>query len=149
MIQRARNCTVTMDGAVVCSIERGILCYVAFDPTDKDGDADWIAHKALSIFYWPAEDGTPWKRGVVDIGGDVVVVVDEMLRADCDSASQPSLQTMPQPEPEAMYAKLIAKMEKGYSAEKIHATPFAGRKTLDFINDGPLTLNIDSHRRRD
>ena len=149
-IQRARNCVVTVNGEVVCQIASGILCYVGFYKNDKDGDADWIARKALSMFYWPAEDDTPWKRGVIDMGGDVVVVCEPGLIASVDFTDKPSYENVMEADPtKEMFTKLIQKMQKIYPGDKIHGIPIDGRKTIDFINDGPLTLSIDSYRRRE
>lgn len=149
-LQKVKNCVIKINGEIVCNIENGILCFIGFHKNDKDGDADWIARKALSMFYWPAEDDTPWKRGVIDVDGDVVVVSEPGLVATVDFDNKPSFENvMNEAETSKMYNKLIAKLAASYKTEKIHAIPLNEKKTMEFINDGPLTLSIDSYRRRD
>lgn len=149
-LQKVKNCVIKVDGEIVCSIENGILCFIGFHKDDKDGDADWIARKALSMFYWSAEDDTPWKRGVMDVNGDVVVVSEPGLLATVDFDNKPSFENvMSEADTSVMYNKLVEKMKKSYKPEKVHAIPLDKKKTLEFINDGPLTLSIDSYRRRD
>lgn len=149
MIQRLSSCTVVSGGTTLCKVGRGLLCFVGFHMDDKDGDVEWISRKATSVCFWPDDDGKPWKRGVIDIDGDIVVVVEPGLIATCDG-DRPSTDSVLEPSAATpVFARLVSKIQALYKVDKVHAIPIDSPKTLDFANDGPVTFTVDSFHRRD
>jgi D-tyrosyl-tRNA(Tyr) deacylase len=152
-VQRLDSVTVLLNGSVICHFEKGILCFVGFHKNDKAGknaDVDWIGSKVVSMFYWEADDGTPWKKGIADIQGSILVVPEPGLLASVDNSDQPNFDDVMPPEAAAQaYAKLLAKIKSAYIADKVFGVPFGERVQLDFVNAGPVTISIDSFHRRD
>jgi D-tyrosyl-tRNA(Tyr) deacylase len=149
-LQRIRSAIVKLGGEILYEVGQGLLCFIAVHKNDKPGDAEWIARKALTMFFWDAENGTPWKMGVSDVGGDVVVLVEPGLLADVNTSETPVLDELKDPlGTKQLYDKVVAEMKSGYSAERIKSVEGDGRVDLDFVNDGPVTLNLDSFHRRD
>jgi D-Tyr-tRNAtyr deacylase len=133
------------------TIGQGILCFIAVHKNDKDGDAEWIARKALSMFYWESDDGTPWKKGVTDLGGDVIVVSDPGLLANVTGDAPVFDEAMNAEGTKRLYDRVISHMKAFYTAgpEKIREVGSDVKIDLDFVNDGPVTLTLDSFHRRD
>jgi D-tyrosyl-tRNA(Tyr) deacylase len=149
-IQRVANCIVFVGDDLLCRIEQGILCFVGFHKNDKDGDADWIGKKALSMFYWDSDAGVPWKKGIAESGASVVVVPEPGLIASIDFDDRPNFEeVMPTASATQLYEKLIAQMKRNYAADKVFGVPFEKPKRLDFLNSGPVTISVDSFHRRD
>jgi D-Tyr-tRNAtyr deacylase len=85
-VQRVTETTVLVAGEVVFRIGRGILCFVGIHKNNKDGDADWIAQRLLSMFYLEADYSTHWKKGIPEIQGEVVLPFQPGLM--CEFSSQ-------------------------------------------------------------
>jgi D-tyrosyl-tRNA(Tyr) deacylase len=149
-LQRVANCVVLVGEEVICRIEQGILCFIGFHKNDKDGDMDWIGKKALSMFYWDSDTGVPWKKGISEAQASVVVVPEPGLIATVDFDDRPNFDdVMPPSAANQLYDKLVALMKRTYAADKVFGVPFDASKRIDFVNDGPVTISVDSFHRRD
>jgi D-tyrosyl-tRNA(Tyr) deacylase len=150
IIQRVLSAVVFAGDTVICRIEQGLLCFVGFHKNDKDGDADWIGKKALSIFYWDSDAAVPWKKGVAEVQASVIVIPEPGLIACVDFDDRPNFDDVMPPElASQLYDKLIVKMKAAYVPDKVFGVPFDIPKRLDFVNDGPVTIGLDSFHRRD
>jgi D-tyrosyl-tRNA(Tyr) deacylase len=150
VIQRVLSAVVSAGDAVVCRIERGLLCFVGFHKDDKDADADWIGKKALSMFYWDSDAGVPWKKGVAESQASVVVVPEPGLIASIDCGDRPAFGDAMPPAPAGrLYERLLATMRTAYAPDRVAGVPPDAQMRIDFVNDGPVTISLDSFHRRD
>lgn len=149
LLQRAKNAVVIVDGEKKCEVPIGFVCFVGFRKDDKDDGLNWAIRKLLSLFLWEADDGTPWKKSIADVDGGIIFVHDPCLNATVDSQNQPSFENvMPEEQSKQWYDKLVQKVCSQYKADHVFAQPFEQKMKVDFINDGPLTINIDSFNRK-
>jgi D-Tyr-tRNAtyr deacylase len=127
--QRVTEAAVLVAGEVVFPTGRGILCFVGIHKNDKDGDADWIAQKLLSMFYWEADDGTPWKKGIPEIQSEVTVAFEPGLVCEVAFDSRPATPNlMDSKDAEGPFAKVVAKSKAADNLVKVFTAPFAGNK---------------------
>lgn len=150
VFQRLSNGSIIVDEEKQAEMGGGLLVFIGFHKNDKDDDVEWVVRKTLSICFWPSEEKGPWRLGVKDINGSIMLVVEPGLIASCDQSSTPSFDDlMPPEQAEIMFGKLVAKFKESYIKERIFNAPFGKKVKLDFLNHGPVTFSIDSFHRRD
>lgn len=150
VFQRLANGCVIVDDEKQPGIERGLLVFIGFHKNDKDDDIEWVVRKTLSICFWPSEEKGPWRLGVKDINGGILLVAEPGLIASCDKTNIPSFDDMMPPDQASiMFEKLVNKFKQSYVKERIFNAPFGKKVNVDFLNFGPVTFSIDSFHRRD
>ncbi|OHT14743.1 D-tyrosyl-tRNA(Tyr) deacylase [Tritrichomonas foetus] len=149
ILQRAANGAVIINGEKICEIGVGVVCFVGFHKDDKDDGLVWAVRKLLSLFLWDNDDGTPWKKSIADVDGGIIFVHDSGLNATVDSQNHPTFENcMSEADSRKWYDKLIQRVKSQYKADKVFAQPFGEKMKVDFVNDGPLTITIDSFNRK-
>lgn len=89
------------------------------------------------------------KKRIADVDGGIIFIHDPYLNATVDSQNHPTLENaMPEEQSKQWYDKLVQKVSSQYKADHVFAQPFGQKMKIDFINDGPLTINIDSFNRK-
>lgn len=149
ILQRAKNARVIIDNGVQVEVPIGVVCLVSFHKDDKDDGLVWAVRKLLSLFLWDSDDGAPWKKSIADVDGGIIFIYEPNLNASVDKQNQPTYENlMPEELARKWYDKLIEKVTSQYKKEKVFAQPFGTKLQVDFINDGPLTIIIDSFNRK-
>ena len=144
VIQRVSQAEVKIDDESVGRIEKGLLVYLGVGSDDTQNDAEFIADKLVNLRIFPDEAGK-MNLSVADVGGSILVVSNFTLHGDCRKGRRPSFDTAAAPEAaERLYEKtmeLIAghgiTVEKGGFGKYMHVA---------CVNDGPVTLMLDSKR---
>lgn len=133
-----------MDGQVVGQIGRGLLVLLGIGKTDMDSDSDWMINKLLNLRIFP-DDADKMTRSVTDIDGEILVVSQFTLYGDARKGTRPSFSdAMPPTEAERFYANLMASLRKATSL-KVAEGKFAAMMDVELVNDGPVTIILDSH----
>jgi len=142
VVQRVRRAAVRVDGEEVASIDRGLLALVGIGHRDGEGDARWIANKLAGLRVFE-DDGGKMNRSVADVGGSILVVSQFTLLGDCRKGRRPSFVQAAPPEVAAPLVSLVARTirEAGIDAP---TGVFGATMQLDLLNDGPVTLVVDS-----
>ena len=149
IVQRTTHASVSVDGSVVVEIGQGFVCFVAFRKGEKEDGFAWGLRKLLSTAFWDGDDGSPWRKSISDVGGSIVFIYDAGIYADVDSADVPKFdELLEEEEAKKWYDKLVGKVKEQYKPEKVFAQPIGQKLKVDFINDGPLTITIDSFNRK-
>ena len=144
VIQRVRAASVVAEGRRVGHIDRGLLAFVGVAPGDGPEDVQYLSGKIRDLRIFPDEQDR-MNRSVVEIGGAVLVVSQFTLYADCRKGRRPSFDNAAEPVlAAALYNDLIAALRSG--GLQVETGVFQARMEVELINEGPVTMLLDSRR---
>ena len=148
VVQRVSEASVTIDGRTVGRIDVGLLVLVGVELGDTAADADWLAGKigALRIF---ADEAGRMNHSVRDVGGATLVVSQFTLLADTARGTRPSFVRAARPEEAVPLYERFARALGAAAGRPAERGVFAADMRVALVNDGPVTICIDSRRRTD
>ena len=140
LVQRVSHARVTIAGAVVGAIERGLLVFVCAEPADTDAQATKLVDKLLKLRIFSDEAGK-MNRSVVDVGGGLLIVSQFTLAADVTGGNRPSFSGAAGPEQgRRLYEKVV---ELARARHPLVSTgEFGADMKVSLVNDGPVTIPI-------
>lgn len=144
VLQRVTRASVTVDGAVVGSIGQGLLCLVGISADDTVGAAaiDWAKRKILGIRLWE-DDGKAWAKSVTALGLEVLLVSQFTLYCVLKGHKPDFHNAMP-PEPaKELWGKFVNAMSAAHPG-KVQQGQFGAKMDVELINDGPVTIELES-----
>jgi D-tyrosyl-tRNA(Tyr) deacylase len=146
VIQRVREASVTVDGAVIGSIAKGLLVLVAVEDADTREDIEWLSGKIVRLRIFDDENGV-MNHSVQESGGNILVVSQFTLFASTRKGNRPSYTRSARPKVaiplyEEFKAKLAADLGR-----PIESGRFGADMQVALVNDGPVTILIDSKLR--
>lgn len=142
VLQRVREASVTVDGEVKGAISRGWLVLLGVAAEDGEAEAKFIADKIIGLRCFPDDEGK-MNRSVADIGGELLIISQFTLYGDCRKGRRPSFSRAAKGElAEALYQRVIALVKS--SGLKVEQGQFGADMKVQLINDGPVTLIVDS-----
>ena len=144
VVQRVSSASVTVADRRVGAIDHGLLVLVGVEREDGPADVEYIAGKIgdLRVF----EDGQHhMNRSVADVGGSVLVVSQFTLAADCRKGRRPSLDGAAAPDVARLYEDVVRQL--GARGLRVATGEFQAAMRVALVNDGPVTLLLDSRRR--
>jgi MAF protein/D-tyrosyl-tRNA(Tyr) deacylase len=146
LLQRVTRASVDVDGKSVGAIERGLLVLVGVRSGDTAEDAIWIAEKLVGLRIFP-DDAGKMNRSVLEADGGVLLVSQFTLHADARKGRRPSFASAAPPE-EAV--PLLAELQRRVEAFHVRVATgrFGAHMRVDLVNDGPVTILLDSGDRR-
>ena len=144
--QRVQHCSVTIDGAVKSKIGKGLLILVGIEDRDTQEDVEWLTRKIANIRIFDDENGV-MNKSVQEIDGEVMVVSQFTLQASTKKGNRPSYIRASRPETAIpMYEAFCDEM--GIQLGKKVATgEFGADMKIELLNDGPVTILIDSQNK--
>ena len=144
VLQRVRRASVTVDGRVTGAIGQGLLVLLGVGREDTDRDADYMAARIRDLRLFADADGR-MNRSVADVGGAVLVVSQFTLFGDCRRGRRPSWSGAAAPEPaRALYEALLERLRE--HRLPVQAGEFRAMMDVELVNDGPVTVLVDSRR---
>jgi D-tyrosyl-tRNA(Tyr) deacylase len=144
VVQRVSRASVRIDNQIVGKIDRGLLVLLGIGKGDAVTDADWLIKKLLALRIFP-DDTKNMNRSVTDIGGGLLIVSQFTLYGDARSGTRPSFtDAMPPAEAEQFYNSFMIKL-RAAAPLKVAEGKFAAMMDVELINDGPVTIVLDSH----
>jgi D-aminoacyl-tRNA deacylase len=145
VVQRVTKASVSIEGEVVGVIETGLVVLLGVKPGDDERAIDFLAEKIANLRIFPDDDGR-MNRSVLDTGGAALVVSQFTLYGDCRKGRRPSFIDAAPPEiAEPLYERFVARL-RGYGL-KVETGRFAADMKVELVNDGPVTLIVDSPDR--
>jgi D-aminoacyl-tRNA deacylase len=142
VVQRVTASSVTVDGAIVGQIGRGITLLVGLAPTDTETELAWMARKCLDLRLFPAPGGNRWDYSVQEIQGEILVVSQFTLYGDCRQGRRPALAGAAPPAlAEALYHDFVARLQD--SGLRVETGQFGSTMQVEIHNDGPVTLLLE------
>ena len=144
VIQRVTEASVTVENVVVGQIQRGFMTLLGVAEDDSQDDAIWIASKIAGLRVFEDAEGK-MNLALADVGGSVLLVSQFTLYGDCRKGRRPSFAEAARPEKaNALYKSVEAELKgQGLHVEK---GTFQAHMDVRLLNDGPVTLILDSRR---
>lgn len=146
IIQRVSRASVIVSDNIVGKIELGLLVLLGIETADTMEDADWLVQKLINLRIFNDADGV-MNLSVKDVAGNVLLISQFTLHASTKKGNRPSYIKAARPESAIpLYEYFIQKtdIELGH---KTQTGVFGAHMLLDFVNDGPVTIIIDSKNR--
>lgn len=146
LIQRVKNASVTIDGEVISLINNGLLVFVGVCDEDGREDIEWLAKKIANIRLFDDENGV-MNLSVTDVGGDVLAVSQFTLMASTKKGNRPSYIKAAKPDISVpLYEQFCQELEIAVN-KPIKRGVFGADMKVALLNDGPVTIFIDSKNR--
>lgn len=148
VVQRVSSASVTVNGQVTGSIDRGLVALVGITHGDSTAEMEWMADKLLSLRIFSDDEGK-MNRSVSDIGGGILVVSQFTLYGDLKKGTRPSFIDAARPEhAEPLYDMLVARVrERGKEhGLGIGTGIFGAMMDVALVNDGPVTIILERER---
>ncbi|MGG7471424.1 D-aminoacyl-tRNA deacylase [Chryseobacterium arthrosphaerae] len=142
VIQRVSEASVKVDGKIVGEIGKGLMLLVGIEENDEKPDADWLVQKVLNLRIFGDEDGK-LNLSVKDISGEVLCISQFTLIADYKKGNRPSFIKAAKPD-KAVPLFDYFKEEIAKSGLKTESGIFGADMKVSLINDGPVTIVMDS-----
>jgi len=143
LIQRVKNASVTIDGELKSSIEKGLLVFVGFCEEDTENLIEPMAQKfaGLRIFE---DENEKMNLSVSDVNGEILVVSQFTLYADCKKGRRPSFTNAMNPAKANEYYEKFVKVVSDITGKSPKTGEFGADMKIQLLNDGPVTIMLDS-----
>lgn len=143
VIQRVLNSSVKVDGETIGSIGEGFMVLIGVADTDTKEIADKLVDKMIKLRIFEDSEGKT-NLSLSDVGGDLLLVSQFTLYADCKKGNRPSFIKAGKPDfANEMYEYIIGKC-KTYEGLKVERGKFGADMKVELVNDGPFTIVLDS-----
>jgi D-aminoacyl-tRNA deacylase len=145
VVQRVKSASVTVDGEVVSSIGPGAMALVGLHQQDTMEDLEYCCKRLLACKLWENEAGAGWRLGVKAKGLQVLCVSQFTLYGTLTKKHQPDYKLAMKSIPaEEMYKNFLNMLKSSYEDDKIQDGVFGAMMDVALVNDGPVTILIDS-----
>ena len=146
LIQRVSRASVTIDGSEFSRIGKGLLVLVGIEQADTQEDIDWLTGKLCRLRIFDDEQGV-MNLDIQQIGGEVMVVSQFTLHASTKKGNRPSyIKAAPEAISRPMYERFVESVKTALGKE-VATGSFGADMKVELINDGPVTIWIDSKNR--
>lgn len=146
VIQRVSESSVRIDGKVKGEIGVGLMVLLGIEDADTQEDIDWLSKKLVNLRVFPDENGV-MNRSILEAGGDILLISQFTLHASTKKGNRPSYIKAAKPDfAIPMYEKFILATEKELG-KSIQTGEFGADMKVALVNDGPVTIIIDSKNR--
>ena len=142
VLQRVSMASVQVDGKIAGEISHGLMLLIGVDENDENADADWLVKKVLDVRIFSDEDGK-MNHSVKDIKGEILCISQFTLISDYKKGNRPSYIKAARPE-KAIPLFDYFKDEIKKSGLKTESGIFGADMKVSLVNDGPVTLVLDS-----
>lgn len=143
LIQRVTGASVTVDGKRISSIGKGLLVLVGIKSDDTREDIDYLCRKIVNLRIFPDEEGV-MNCSVLQVGGEILSVSQFTLMASCRKGNRPSyIAAAPAEVSEPLYGLFCDALSLALG-RKVRRGIFGADMKVELVNDGPVTIWIDS-----
>lgn len=147
ILQRVSAASVEVDGQVIAAIDQGLLLLVGIEEADSAEDIAWISNKIANMRIFDDAEGV-MNRSVVDIQGEILAVSQFTLHARVKKGNRPSYIDAARPEIAIpLYESFVRQLELDLG-KKVGTGIFGAHMNISLINDGPVTIFMDSKDKR-
>ena len=146
LIQRVKNASVTIDREKYSSIDAGLLVFLGIEEADESSDIDFLAVKLINLRLFDDSSGV-MNLSALDTGKEIMIISQFTLHASTRKGNRPSYIRAARPEQAIpLYEKFILRTEE-LLGRKVSTGIFGAMMEVNLINDGPVTIFIDSKKR--
>ena len=145
ILQRAKNCQLKIEGSVYSQIDAGLLILLGITHEDTQEDIDWLIKKITQLRIFGDEEGK-MNLSVKDVGAALMVVSQFTLHASTKKGNRPSYIKASKPDHAIpLYEKFVSRCRE--EIENVATGVFGADMKINFTNDGPVTIIIDSKQK--
>jgi D-tyrosyl-tRNA(Tyr) deacylase len=145
-IQRVSEASVTIEGKIKSQIDLGLTVLAGFEESDNDEDIIWTSNKLVNLRIFADAEGL-MNLSVKEVGGGIIIVSQFTLHALTKKGNRPSFIRAAKPEIAIpLYEKFVKQVEMDLG-KAVGTGEFGADMKVALINDGPVTINIDSKNR--
>ena len=146
VIQRVSSCSVTIDNKVVANIQKGLLVLVGFEDADNNEDLNWLTSKIANLRIF-GDENEVMNLSLKEVGGDMIIVSQFTLHANTKKGNRPSYIKAAKAEVAIpLYEAFITQMETELG-KKVQTGKFGADMKVALLNDGPVTIIIDTKNK--
>ncbi len=143
VLQRCLESSVSIDGRVVGSIGQGLMLLVGIGPDDTEKDIAWMCNKVANLRIFEDQEGK-MNRSLLEVGGDALVVSQFTLYGDCRKGRRPSFAGAGHPSMAEPLVERFVEVLREQGVERVDTGRFGADMKVALVNDGPVTLIIES-----
>lgn len=145
VLQRVSRASVVVDNEKISEIGMGYVILLGVSKGDSTADADYLAEKIVGLRLFENSDNK-FDKELVDIEGELLVVPQFTLFADCSKGKRPYFGEAEEPETaKKMYQYFFGKLRDIYNKDKVKPGKFGAKMLVEIYNDGPVTIILDSN----
>ena len=138
VIQRVKSASVTIENKEHSRIQNGLLILFGVEKGDTEDKLNWMAKKALELRIF-ADENNKMNKSIKDINGEILVVSQFTLAANCEKGTRPSFDNAEKPDTAMkLYEEFISKLKESNLTVKTGI--FAAMMDVELCNDGPVTI---------
>lgn len=146
VLQRVQHASVKVEGEIIGQIKTGILALVGFEESDSQEDFDWMINKIIQLRIFPDEKGV-MNVSLQDMEGEILVVSQFTLHALTKKGNRPSyIKSSPPQIAIQQYNQFVDLLKSKYN-HPIQTGEFGADMKVELLNDGPVTICIDSKNK--
>ena len=146
VIQRVSEASVTVEGAIIGQIQQGLMVLVGIVNEDDTSDIEWLSNKIIHMRIFDDENAV-MNKSLIEVGGAILLVSQFTLHAATKKGNRPSYIAAAKPEVSILlYEAMIQQLQKDLGAS-IQTGKFGADMKVALINDGPVTIIIDSKNK--
>ena len=146
VIQRVQRCSVEVEGKIIGAIDKGLAILLGIEEADTQEDIDWLCGKISRLRIFDDENGV-MNRDIQQAEGRAIVISQFTLFASTKKGNRPSyIRSAGEPIARPMYEKFLATLSMVLGAEVEHGE-FGADMKVSLVNDGPVTICIDTKNR--
>jgi D-tyrosyl-tRNA(Tyr) deacylase len=143
VLQRVTQASCTVDGEVTGAIDTGFLVLLGIEDADALEDLDWLAQKIIGMRVFGDENGM-MNKALADVGGDILLISQFTLFASTKKGNRPGFTRAARPDVAIpLYEKMIEKLS-ALLGKKVKTGIFGADMKIALLNDGPVTISIDT-----
>jgi len=146
VIQRVKKASVTVEGKITASTGRGLLVLLGIEEADDKSDAEWLANKIVNLRIFPDSEGV-MNLGIKEAGGDIIVVSQFTLHALTRKGNRPSYIRAAPPETAIPLYESFNGYITSFHGQRPGTGIFGAMMDVELINDGPVTIIIDTKNK--
>jgi D-aminoacyl-tRNA deacylase len=146
VLQRVSSASVTIDHKIVAEIQKGLLVLIGIEDADNQEDIDWLVSKIVNLRVF-GDENYVMNLSVKDIDGEIIVVSQFTLHASTKKGNRPSYIKASKPDIAIpIYENFVQKLRFEFG-KKIQTGVFGANMKVSLINDGPVTIVIDTRNK--
>ena len=146
IIQRVSEASVTIDGVIKSSIQNGYLVLAGFEEADTAEDVSWTANKLIHLRIF-TDENEQMNLAIKDVGGDIIIVSQFTLFAQTKKGNRPSFIKAAKPDVAIPLYESFVQQVSALLSKPVGTGEFGADMKVALVNDGPVTIQIDSKNR--
>jgi len=146
IIQRVKYASVTIEGVIKSQIDNGLLVFLGIEEADNNEDIQWLSKKIARLRIFDDDQGI-MNRSVIEVGGDILLISQFTLHALIKKGNRPSYIRAAKPETAIpLYESFCSELSE-HIGNEVKTGIFGADMKIKLLNDGPVTIWIDTKQR--